>query len=67
MPISFQNPTDLRLPRPLKRPEVQLSSLCALFQAVILMCMDSLPARILGAIALLGLLTALVFIGKRKE
>lgn len=67
MPISFQNPTNLILPKPLKRPEVQFASGNAFLQAMILVCMDSWLARVIGGLALVGLIGAIAYFALRKE
>jgi hypothetical protein len=66
MPISFQNPTNLVLPPPLRRAEVQVGFSSIILQSAILVFMDPWPARILGSMALVGVISALLFLAFRK-
>jgi hypothetical protein len=66
MPISFQNPTNLVLPPPLRRVEVQVGLSSSILQSAILIFMDPLPARILGTLALVAIISALIFLAFRK-
>jgi hypothetical protein len=67
MPISFQNPTNLILPHPLRRVEVQVGLSSALLQSAILIFMDPLPAKILGSTAFVVIISALIFLAFRKR
>jgi len=50
----------------LRRAEVQVGFSSIILQSAILVFMDPWPARILGSMALVGVISALIFLAFRK-